>query len=246
MCEQRGGSEESKARQNGHPALKAEEETEEAGEMEGKQEQVEEDLRYLQSPCDQEGEELTDEKKVEDSCEMGRIRSQRPRSFLYSHHQSVSGLGSSTQSTNSSSSTCSNPTQIIAHILDQGNFLARRKLRGERVRPHSLYVEQSRIVEEQSAGPMPGSYTRSLGFSRVKASLVRGQERLRQAVSPSRSSREPSRQETWMSPEQANLLAPADGVWGAGGQRRAGSPETRRRRRDWRRHTVLVNMPGEG
>ncbi|XP_057214255.1 rho GTPase-activating protein 23 isoform X1 [Triplophysa rosa] len=228
MCEEREGQ----ARDNGHPTPKAEEETEEAGEVEGKQEHVEENLRSLQKPCDQEGAELTEEKKVDDVCEreqMGRIRSQRPRSFLYSHHQSPSGLGASTEPTNSS--TCSNPTQasIIAHILAQGNLLTRRKLRGERVRPHSLYVERSRIVEEQSSG----SHNRSLGFSRVKASLVRGQERLRQAVSPSRSG------------QQSNL-APADGVWGAGGQRRPGSPETHRRRRDWRRHTVLVNMPGEG
>ncbi|XP_055031252.2 rho GTPase-activating protein 23 isoform X3 [Misgurnus anguillicaudatus] len=224
-------SEEKEVRENGRPLQQAEEETEEAGKMEGKQEQV-----------GGEGEQLMEEKKVEDAidvCEReqtGQIRSRRPRSFLYSHHQSASGLGASSQPTTSSSSTSSSPPQ-------PSNILTRRKLRGERVRPHSMYVEQSRVVEEQSSGPVPASHTRSLGFSRVKASLVRGQERLRQAVSPSRSNREPSHQQGWMSREQANVLAPADGLRG---HRQQSSPETRRRRRDWRRHTVLVNMPAEG
>lgn len=215
MSEEKEDAGENEVRENGCPLQQAEEETEEASEMEGKREQVV-------------GES---EKKVEDAidvCEReqtGHIRSRRPRSFLYSHHQSVSG-----QPTTSSSSTSSSASQT-------STILTRRKLRGERVRPHSMYVERSRIVEEQSSGTVPVSHARSLGFSRVKASLVRGQERLRQAVSPSRSNRE----QAWMSREQANILAPADGLRG-----QQGSPETRRRRRDWRRHTVLVNMPAEG
>ncbi|XP_051529855.1 rho GTPase-activating protein 23-like isoform X2 [Myxocyprinus asiaticus] len=219
----------------------------EVGKMEGTQEQVEED---------QEGARVTEEESVVlekgevgigvEVCEReqtGLMRSQRPRSFLYSHHQSVSGLRASSQQSNSSSSTCSispQPSSITA------NLLTRRKLRGERVRSHSLYVEQSRTGEEQGSGTLPVTHTRPLGFSRVKASLVRGQERLRQAVSPSRSTKVLSYQQSWMSQEQASLLAPTDGFLGVVGQQRPESTETRHRRRDWRRHTVLVNMPGEG
>ncbi|XP_051523395.1 rho GTPase-activating protein 23 isoform X2 [Myxocyprinus asiaticus] len=241
MSEDREG--ESKARQSEHPPQSAEVKTE-LGEMEGTREQVDEDqvgesVTEEENVIPQKG-EVSIEVEVSEREQTCRIRSWRPRSFLYSHHQSVSGLRASSQPSNSSSSTCSNspqPSSITAN-------LTRRKLRGERVRPHSLYVERSRTGEEQGSGMLPVTHTRFLGFSRVKASFVRGQERLRQAVSPSRSSKEPSYQPGWMSHKQSSLLAPTDGLWDAAGQQQPGSPETRCRRRDWRRHTVLVNMPG--
>ncbi|XP_051770302.1 LOW QUALITY PROTEIN: rho GTPase-activating protein 23 [Ctenopharyngodon idella] len=229
------GPRDSEARQSRRPPRKSEEETKEVSELEGKPEQVEES---------QEEERVTEEEniilqkeqdeikvEVSEREQTGLIRSWRPLSFLYSHH-SVSGLGASLQLTNSSPSTCSNPLQPlnITHL----NIT---QLREERVRPHSLYVERSQTGEERA------SHTH-LDFSRVKASLVRGQEKLRQAVLPGRSSREPSLQQGWMCQKQVSRTA--DGLWGAGSQSRAGSPETCHRRRDWgRHHTVLVNVPRE-
>ncbi|XP_048035426.1 rho GTPase-activating protein 23 isoform X3 [Megalobrama amblycephala] len=214
----------SEARQSRLPPRKSEDETKEVSELEGKPEQVEES---------QEEERVTEEEnvilqkeqdeikvEVSEREQTGSIRSWRPLSFLYSHH-SVSGLGASLQLTNSSPSTCSNPPQP----LNITHSLAQRKLREERVRPHSLYVEQSQTGEERA------SHTH-LDFSRVKASLVKGQEKLCQVVLPGRSCREPSLQQGWMCQKQVNRTA--DGLWGAGSQRQAGSPDTRHRRRDWK------------
>ncbi|XP_035389482.1 LOW QUALITY PROTEIN: rho GTPase-activating protein 23 [Electrophorus electricus] len=124
------------------------------------------------------------------------------------------------------SPTCDGTT--FAHRLGQANPVARKKLRGERARPRSLHAERGRLGEE---------------LARVKASLVRGQERLRQAMSPSR---EPPLQQGWLGQVQANLLASANDLWRSGAQWRHASPETRRRRRDWRRHTVVGGVPTEG
>lgn len=156
-------------------------------------------------------------------AQLGREQPQRPRSFLYSHQNST-GLRVTDQSAGSPSSPCSSDS----HRLSQVNSVSRKKLRGERARPRSLYEE-------------PG-LERAVGLARVKASLVRGQERLRQAMSPSR---DPSVQQSWLSQVQANILSSANDLWRSGTQRRHASPETRRRRRDWRRHTV-VGSSGEG
>lgn len=155
--------------------------------------------------------------------QLGREQLQRPRSFLYSHQNST-GLRVTDQSASSPSSPCSSDV----HIISQVNSASRKKLRGERARPRSLYED-------------PG-LERAVGLARVKASLVRGQERLRQAMSPSR---DPSVQQSWLSQVHANFLSSANDLWRSGTQRRQASPETRRRRRDWRRHTV-VGSSGEG
>ncbi|XP_026770293.3 rho GTPase-activating protein 23 isoform X4 [Pangasianodon hypophthalmus] len=155
--------------------------------------------------------------------QLGREQPQRPRSFLYSHQNSP-GPRVTDQSASNPSSPCSSD----AHRLSQVNSASRKKLRGERARPRSLYEE-------------PG-LERAVGLARVKASLVRGQERLRQAMSPSRDT---SVQQSWLSQVHANLLSSANDLWRSGTQRRHASPETRRRRRDWRRHTVVGNS-GEG
>ncbi|TSK14615.1 Rho GTPase-activating protein 23 [Bagarius yarrelli] len=148
----------------------------------------------------------------------GHEQPQRPRSFLYSQRNSPEpGLPDETSSPSS-------PCSSDAHILSQCNLASRKKLRGERARPRSLYEE-------------PG-LERAVGLARVKASLARGQERLRQAMSPSR---DPSVQQSWLSQVQANILSSANDLWRSGTQRRHASPETRRRRRDWRRHTVVGN-----
>ncbi|XP_027033568.1 rho GTPase-activating protein 23 isoform X4 [Tachysurus fulvidraco] len=154
---------------------------------------------------------------------LGREQLQRPRSFLYSYQNSP-GPRVTDQSASSPSSPCSSD----ALRLSQGNLASRKKLRGERARPRSLYEE-------------PG-LERAVGLARVKASLVRGQERLRQAMSPSRDS---SVQQSWLSQVHANILSSANDLWRSGTQRRHASPETRRRRRDWRRHTVVGNS-GDG
>ncbi|XP_062858669.1 rho GTPase-activating protein 23 isoform X2 [Trichomycterus rosablanca] len=156
-------------------------------------------------------------------AESDHEKPQRPRSFLYSH-QSSSGLRVTVESESSPSPPCSGGTQR----LGQTNPAGRKKLRGDRARPRSLYEE-------------PG-LERAVGLARVKASLIRGQERLRQAMSPSR---EPPVQHSWLSQVQANLLSSANDLWRSGAPRRHASPETRRRRRDWRRHTVVGNS-GEG
>ncbi|XP_017338869.1 rho GTPase-activating protein 23 isoform X3 [Ictalurus punctatus] len=152
-------------------------------------------------------------------AQLGQEQPQRPRSFLYSHQNSPA-QSVTDQSTSSPSSPCTSD----AHRLSQVNSASRKKLRGERARPRSLYEE-------------PG-LERAVGLARVKASLVRGQERLRQAMSPSR---DPSVQPSWLSQVHANFLSSANDLWRSGTQRRHASPETRRRRRDWRRHTVVGN-----
>lgn len=225
----------SEARQSRHPPRKSEDETKEVNELEGKPEQVEESQEEERVTEDENVilQKEQDEIKVEVSEreQTGSIQSWRPLSFLYSQH-SVSGLGASLQLTNSSSSTCSNPPQP----LNITHSLARRKLREERVRPHSLYVEQKQTGEERA------SHTH-LDFSRVKASLVRGQEKLRQAVLPGRSSREPSLQQDVSKAGQPNSQ------WSVGSREPAASRLTRHATGDetgGRHHTVLVNVPGEG
>ncbi|XP_072522978.1 rho GTPase-activating protein 23 isoform X4 [Salminus brasiliensis] len=164
----------------------------------------------------------------DDGIQVGAgLRAQpRPRSFLYSHQNSI-GLRATGRPASPSSSSC--PSS--AHRIGQTNPVTRKKLRGERVRPRSLY------------GDDLGLERATVGLSWVKASLVRGQERLLQAMSPSR---DPSVQQGWLGQVQANLLSSANDLWRSGAQRRRSSPETRRRRRDWRRHTVVGNVPGEG
>ncbi len=108
-------------------------ESEEVNMMEGKpkhpdvdqeeQRVAEEENTILQKEQDEVGVEVCKRKQT------GWIQSQRPQSFLYSHHQNVSGLRATSHSTHSSSCTCFNPPQPsnITHSLTL------RKLRGERV-----------------------------------------------------------------------------------------------------------------
>uniref|UniRef100_A0A8B9H3X4 Rho GTPase activating protein 23b n=1 Tax=Astyanax mexicanus TaxID=7994 RepID=A0A8B9H3X4_ASTMX len=173
--------------------------------------------------CQQEEEEDDDDGIQVDT---GPRAQPHPRSFLYSHQSSI-GIRATGSPASPSSSSC--PSS--AHRTGQTNPVTRKKLRGERVRPRSLYGED--VGMERAA----------VGLSWVKASLVRGQERLLQAMSPSRN---PSVQQGWLGQMQANLLSSANDLWRSGAQRRHGSPETRRRRRDWRRHTVVGSVPGEG
>lgn len=142
----------SEARQSRRPPRKSEEETEEVSEMEGKPKQVVEGQE--EERVTEEGEDVIlqkehDEIKVEVSEreQTGRIRSRHSPSFLYSHHHSVSRLGVSLKLTNASASICSNPPQPLNITCS----LTRRKLREEKVRPHSLYVEQNQTGEERAS-----------------------------------------------------------------------------------------------
>lgn len=220
------GSEEEGGGETGHAPLSSETQPEEVEKDEGAQ--------RVKEACEGAGrgvggrENAARQQGDDNSIQVDRdLREQpRPRSFLYSHQSSIclrtTGLPASP-----SSSTCPGST----HRTGQTNPVTRKKLRGERVRPRSLYGEDAGL--ERAA----------VGLSRVKASLLRGQERLLQAMSPSR---DPSVQQGWLGQVQANLLASANDLWRSGAQRRHGSPETRRRRRDRRRHTVVGNVSGEG
>ncbi|ROL48424.1 Rho GTPase-activating protein 23 [Anabarilius grahami] len=140
----------SEARQSRRPPRKSEDETKEVSELEGKPEQVEES---------QEEERVTEEEnvilqreqdeikvEVSEREQTGSIRSWHPLSFLYSYH-SVLGLGASLQLTNSSPSTCSNPQHQPLNIT---HSLTRRKLREERVRPHSLHSKKCWVKNNPS------------------------------------------------------------------------------------------------
>lgn len=184
---------------------------------EGGQEEVERSAAHQQE--DVEPEEDGTRVTVRVGTQSEREKPQRPRSFLYSL-QSSAGLRVSSESSPSPSGSPTNSGST--QRLGQANPTARKKLRGDRARPRSLYEEPA--------------LERAVGLARVKASLRRGQERLRQAMSPPR---EPPLQHSWLSQVHANLLTSANELWRSGTQRRHASPETRRRRRDWRRHTVV-------
>ncbi|KAI4872378.1 hypothetical protein NFI96_033645 [Prochilodus magdalenae] len=221
-----GGGIEEGGRETDCPPLSSENQAEEV-------EEKDEGGERGMGSCEQEGQEVGERENAahqqedDDGIQVDAgLRAQRPRSFLYSHQSSI-GLRATGSPTSPASSSCPSST----HRIGQTNPVTRKKLRGERVRPRSLYGED--LGMERAA----------VGLSRVKASFVRGQERLLQAMSPSR---DPSVQQGWLGQVQANLLASANDLWRSGAQRRHSSPETRRRRRDWRRHTVVGNVPGEG
>ncbi|XP_030631173.1 rho GTPase-activating protein 23 [Chanos chanos] len=136
-------------------------------------------------------------------------------------------------------------TSQSSHRLAQGDPLNRKKLRGERIRPHSLYIELNRAGQEQVADlPIRSrSASQSIpeGMSKMRGSFTRGQERLHQTAGFSQANRDPSLYQGWVGQIQVS-----DDLERVGGLRRAGSPEIRRRRRDRRRHTVVVNLPGDG
>ncbi|XP_076856271.1 rho GTPase-activating protein 23 isoform X3 [Brachyhypopomus gauderio] len=177
----------------------------------------------------QQGEDGSAQVGVDEGGQAGREQARQHRSFLYSQ-QSPQGQSTTGRPASPASAAGS------AHRLSQANPVTRKKLRGDRARPRSLYAERGLLGEEPAL-------ERVVGLARVKASLIRGQERLRQAISPSR---DPPLQQGWLGQVQANLLASANDLWRSGAQRRHASPETRRRRRDWRRHTVVGSVPAEG
>ncbi|KAL2078617.1 hypothetical protein ACEWY4_026302 [Coilia grayii] len=162
------------------------------------------------------------------------------------------------------------PTSPFA--LPQGDPpLTRKKLRrGERVRPHSMYSESrgaggstSRVADQQGnagggggevspAGAWGTPTQRGSSSTQTPTPTIittapiftYGPEspHLSTAVlqAPPRHSSDWTEQA--LSPTSPSV--PAGQVWGPG--RPPVSPETRRRRRDWRRHTVVVGLSGEG
>ncbi|XDV44712.1 hypothetical protein PO909_012953 [Leuciscus waleckii] len=145
----------SEARQSRRPPRKSEEETEEVSEMEGKPKQVvegQEEERVTEEEEEEDDVILQKEQdeikvKVSEREQTGRIRSRRSPSFLYSYHHSVSRLEASLKLTKPSASICSNPPQP----LNITRSVTWRKLREERVRPYSLYVERSQTGEERAS-----------------------------------------------------------------------------------------------
>uniref|UniRef100_A0AAY3ZVS1 Rho GTPase-activating protein 23-like n=1 Tax=Denticeps clupeoides TaxID=299321 RepID=A0AAY3ZVS1_9TELE len=116
-----------------------------------------------------------------------------PRSFLYSHHHATTAA--QTNSTPPSAHSCQ-----AEKAPTQTGPLTRKKLRGEKAHPHSMYLQQD---ENRNNDWPPNAEA-----SKTKAALIHGQEKLRTG--------------------------------------QPGSPESRRRRRDWRRHTVVVGPSGDG
>ncbi|XP_062381655.1 rho GTPase-activating protein 23 [Sardina pilchardus] len=205
-----------------------------------------------------------------------QTRHPAPRSFLYTHaarnspkspppplplspslvsppmsprHPSSSSFSSSLLSSPSASLS---PTSPAGPFGGGGDPLTRKKLRrGERVRPHSMYSEsRSRAGSaddddhhHQGGGGVAGGYpstSTASPTSPVAPGFARPPESPH-ATSPTVGSPPPCHPADWTEPSAS---VPAGQVWRPG--RGAISPETRRRRRDWRRHTVVVSLSGEG
>lgn len=199
-----------------------------------------------------------------------QVRPPPPRSFLYTHARSsprsppvntffpASPIPMSPYSPSyllfsspSPSLSPTTPTSPFSSLL-QGDPLTRKKLRrGERVRPHSMYSEPRSPVMEDGLGASTGSPTFMTG-ARVPTADVTTHTLYHPtpsaALSPVWSPGHcPPPSSAWVEqgpPTGSTSPAlTARQVWSPA---RPVSPETRRRRRDWRRHTVVVGLSGEG
>ncbi|XP_053706800.1 rho GTPase-activating protein 23 isoform X3 [Synchiropus splendidus] len=182
-----------------------------------------------------------------------------PRSYLYTHYKppillptnllatpepaerSEGGARSTTPSSSSSTShrLHSRPS-FNSHKLIQCDTLARKKLKGEKVKARSLdLLELSGTTQSGESG----SEVRREP-SRTNPSSCSSQESLRlggsrAAVPPSEAaSFTPTRAQK--DPVRTRLLGSADDLRSVG-LRKPLSPETRRKRRAWRRHTVVAS-----
>ncbi|KAG5262998.1 hypothetical protein AALO_G00281310 [Alosa alosa] len=203
-----------------------------------------------------------------------QVRHPAPRSFLYTHAarhspksppppplspavvspptsplrpSSSSFSSSSLLSSPSASLSPTSPTGPVA----EGDPLTRKKLRrGERVRPRSMYSESSRGAgSADERGGAGGSCPGAQGYvaSTASPTSLTAPGFARPPESPHASSTAASPQcppSDWTEQTHVAPSVPAGQVWRPG--RGAISPETRRRRRDWRRHTVVVSLSGEG
>ncbi|XP_028310034.1 rho GTPase-activating protein 23 isoform X3 [Gouania willdenowi] len=167
-----------------------------------------------------------------------------------SNERSEGGQRSTTPSSSSSSSHRLHPRPSFnSHKLIQCDTLARKKLRSEKAKARSL------DLLELSGAEAPGSGTGSDGAcrarrdpSRTNPSSCSSQESLRPArpraaLPPSEAqSFSPAAPEGRSLAEQvrARFLGSADDLRSVG-LRKPLSPETRRKRRAWRRHTVVAS-----
>ncbi|XP_076153956.1 rho GTPase-activating protein 23-like isoform X1 [Alosa pseudoharengus] len=201
-----------------------------------------------------------------------QVRHPAPRSFLYTHaarhspksppppplspavvSPPTSPLRPSSSSFSSSSllsspSASLSPTSPVGPVAEGNDPLTRKKLRrGVRVRPRSMYSESSRGAgSADERGGAGGSGPGAQGYGASPASPT-APGFARPPESPRASSTAASPQcppSDWTEQTHVAPSVPAGQVWRPG--RGAISPETRRRRRDWRRHTVVVSLSGEG
>lgn len=187
-----------------------------------------------------------------------------PRSFLYTHIKvppatgllapppglaqaadSVDGReGGARSSTPSSSSFSSSSTtqklhsrpSFNSHKLIQCDTLARKKLKSEKAKARSLDLMElsgGGASADASASGADSSVT-----SRTHASSGSSQEKPR--LAPPRSSQGADPGRSLADQVRARLLGSADDLRSVG-LRKPLSPETRRKRRAWRRHTVVAS-----
>lgn len=188
---------------------------------------------------------------------------QVPHSFLYSHHKppqsgtsppSLLAMGSQSEGSRrsttpsslsfSSSSTTHRPcsrTSFSSHKLIQCDTLARKKLKGEK--PKSLDVELEQGTEdqrtsskgapsEQGRDPMTNEESPNVSLPLTSSSFIEVA-----SFTPCASGAQGSLAEQ----VQARLLRSIGDLRGVG-LRKPVSPETRRKKSSWRRHTIVVHV----
>ncbi|XP_061079909.1 rho GTPase-activating protein 23-like [Conger conger] len=199
-----------------------------------------------------------------------------PRSFLYGHckppGQSLAPPGAApatapepdpedrgeeeARSTTPSSSSFSSSSSVRPYLrpsfcsrrLIQGDTLARKKVKGDKAKVRSLDLDLELGITGGDDGvegpPASGPQDQPEGPRRRAPSP--GPAPSPEAASFSPGGRVPGA--AWGSladQVRARLMGSADDLRGVG-LRPAVSPETRRKRRAWRRHTVVVDMSGQG
>ncbi|XP_058858907.1 rho GTPase-activating protein 23-like isoform X2 [Acipenser ruthenus] len=186
-----------------------------------------------------------------------------PRSFLYSHcrpgatggevgprSDTPSSLSSSTSTSSTAPRLHSRPS-FNSRRLIQCDTLARKKLRGgEKRLPRPPGLEKdaggclrSSLGEEEAGVAVDTADSADSSRVSVPRAVCSNQESLRLGGEPCRVNEAAS-----FSPASAGKPLPrprssADDMFGVG-LRKPHSPETRRKKKAWRRHTVVVNISG--
>ncbi|XP_048857010.1 rho GTPase-activating protein 23-like isoform X3 [Brienomyrus brachyistius] len=188
---------------------------------------------------------------------------QVPHSFLYSHHkppqsgtsppsllamggQSEGSRRSTTPSSSSfsSSSTTHRPhsrTSFSSHKLIQCDTLARKKLKGEK--PKLLDVELEQVTEDQgtSSKGAPSEQGRDPVTNKESPNVSLPLQSSSFIEVASFTPCAPGGQASLTEQVQACLLGSIGDLRGVG-LRKPVSPETRRKKTSWRRHTVVVHV----
>ncbi|XP_057673824.1 rho GTPase-activating protein 23 isoform X2 [Corythoichthys intestinalis] len=151
------------------------------------------------------------------------------------------GARSTTPSSTSSSHRVHSRPSFNSHKLIQCDTLARKKLKSDKMKAHPLDLLE---IPAPSASPEGDNAPRT----RTKTSLGSSQENLRQSRVRTAAPPPPSGEAASFAPvakslaEQvrARLLGSADDLRSVG-MRKPLSPESRRKKRAWRRHTVVAS-----